>query len=77
MEGKKMVTVGSCRKCEFWEDYDMQAGHALFGRGVCRRHSPRREWANWAGEGQEVLWPTTKREDWCGDFRKAQTDDNF
>jgi hypothetical protein len=44
-----------CDKCAFWERF-----HDTTDIGRCRRYAPREN---------QVGWPETAENDWCGDFR--------
>lgn len=52
----------SCAACAFW-----------FGSGPteCRRYPPQ---VVWFDEGPQMLWPETTAHDWCGEFKRRDSD---
>jgi hypothetical protein len=59
---------GTCADCLWWRD-----GHAGWNQGICQRHAPRL-----CLEDGMLDWSVTRRDDFCGDFEKAdpEEDDN-
>jgi hypothetical protein len=66
-----------CRNCRFWwptaegTDHEHIRDHAIFGQ--CRRLAPRPQIADLPDHGRRhPVWPTTKRDDWCGEHQHIQ-----
>lgn len=49
-----------CENCHFWVTHNDHGGVEAFRTGQCQRFPP-----------QSVVFPTTKPNDWCGEYRKA------
>ena len=52
----------SCENCRMW-----QGLYEKSKTGTCRRHAPRPTFDSLVTDS-EVLWPTTERDDYCGEF---------
>jgi hypothetical protein len=51
-----------CSACDYWME---EPGE---GFGECRRHAPQ---PNPSIERTLPYWPTTKEDEWCGEFKPA------
>jgi len=51
--------VRRCENCEFYD-------RLLPNSGMCRRNSPR------VVPGNENVWPSVHRSDWCGEFKPRE-----
>jgi hypothetical protein len=56
------MTEQTCTSCAWWADL----GDSI---GQCRRHAPRPRTST-----DEVVWPTTDSDDYCGEWEEADTD---
>ena len=54
-----------CAICRYWDESDEEALD-----GKCRRHSP--IVTGGMMSSVETVWPTTNRDDWCGEYRAHQ-----
>jgi len=65
----------SCHKCYYWnvDDVSYLLDPHLLGRQECRKQSPV---AGEEGENgySEPVWPCTKPDDWCGDYKQRLDD---
>lgn len=58
--------MGVCSTCRFWKPSDYTRGE-----GDCRAHPPSVIVNN---EHVGQLWPTTKTDDWCGEWEDKSKD---
>jgi len=56
------MTEQTCTSCAWWADL----GDLI---GQCRRHAPRPR-----SSSEEVVWPITDSDDYCGEWEEADTD---
>ncbi len=57
--------TAACGKCVYWNSQDS-------AKGECRRHAPQTVVFKVDEKVQyESTFPTTKAEDWCGDFEPS------
>lgn len=59
-----------CASCTWWDKSDDEALD-----GKCRRRSP----LDTGGmmSNVETVWPSTNRDDWCGDYQSARSPDDL
>jgi hypothetical protein len=55
-----------CEDCQFWEALRKD-------KGQCRRYPPRFD--PYPEADATGIWPTTRAEDWCGEFVELRFDD--
>ena len=59
----------NCENCRFWSPVSGSLFEQKLANGECRRKSP----VLVVSRGRVRLWPLTKADDWCGDFRRIES----
>jgi hypothetical protein len=62
-----------CGECRYWKPH---VAREDWPDGLCRRWPPNMIVTDAGEVVEESRWPCTERNDWCGEFSMAFTDEN-